>query len=104
VILAFVAPGVLIGLIAGSNYLRVAVFSYLVGTQWLLVRIYRDLQAAKVALPSWRDILWQSAIIQAFTLVFGIAMAFIGFWIMHRLTIGSSDRGAASSVNQGGGR
>jgi hypothetical protein len=94
----------MIGLIAGSNYLRVAVFSYLVGIQWLLVRIHRDLQAAKVALPSWSDILWQSAVIQALMLLFGIAMAFIGFRIMRRLTIGSSDRGAASSVGQGGSR
>jgi hypothetical protein len=104
VILAFVAPGVMIGLIACSNYLRVAVFSYLVGIQWLLVRIYRDLQAAKVALPSWSDILWQSAVIQTVMLLFGIAMAFIGFRITRRLTIGSSDRGAPSSVGQGGSR
>ena len=46
--LAFVAPGVLIGLFAGSKYLRIAVFSYLVGVQWLLVRIRSDLRAADI--------------------------------------------------------
>jgi hypothetical protein len=66
--------------------------------------MYRDLQAAKVGLPSWRDILWQGAVIQGFMLLFGIAMAFIGFRIMRRLTIGSSDRGTASSLGQGGDR
>jgi hypothetical protein len=92
-ILAFVAPGVLVGSIAGSNYLRVAVFSYLVGVQWLLIRIYRDFHAAKIPL-SWSDILWQMAVIQALMLLFGIAMAFIGFRITRRLTISWSDRGS----------
>jgi Na+/H+-dicarboxylate symporter len=91
-ILALVVPGVLIGSIAGSNYLRVAVFSYLVGVQWFLVRIYRDLHAAKILL-SWSDTLWQMAVIQALMLLFGIAMAFIGFRITRRLTTGSSARG-----------
>jgi hypothetical protein len=91
-ILAFVAPGVLIGSIVGSNYLRVAVFSYLVGVQWLLMRINRDLHAAKISL-SWSDTLWQMAVIQALMLLFGIAMAFIGFRITRRLTTGWSDRG-----------
>jgi hypothetical protein len=92
-ILAFVVPGVLIGSIAGSNYLRVAAFSYLVGVLWLLVRMYRDLHAAKISL-SWSDNLWQAAVIQAFMLLFGMAMAFIGFRITRRLTTGWSDRGA----------
>jgi hypothetical protein len=104
VFFAFVAPGVLIGLIAGSNYLRIAVFSYLVGVQWLLVRISRDLHAAKIPPLSWGEILWQTAVIQALMLVFGIAMAFIGFRIMRRLTNGSSNRGVEYSVSQGGDR
>jgi hypothetical protein len=83
----------LIGSIAGSNYLRVAVFSYLVGVLWLLVRMYRDLHAAKISL-SWSDNLWQAAVIQAFMLLFGMAMAFIGFRITRRLTTGWSDRGS----------
>jgi len=88
-----VVPGVLIGSIAGSNYLRVAVFSYLVGVQWLLVRIYRDLHVANIPL-SWSDALWQMAVIQAIMLLFGMAMAFIGFRITRGLTTGWSDRGS----------
>jgi hypothetical protein len=90
-IFAFVVPGLLIGSIAGSNYLRVAVFSYLVGMQWILVRIYLDLHAAKIPL-SWSYILWQIVVIQAITLLFGVVMAFIGFRITRRLTTGWSDR------------
>jgi hypothetical protein len=102
-VLSVVLPGVVVGFLLSRYAARLSGLSYLIGYVADFCYHDREHQVPHEFLPGLKY--WPS-LIRAWLIV-AVAGAIVGFvaaWARRRLTLGSSDPGAAASVSQGEGR
>ena len=101
-LLAYIVPGLVIGLIVNRKVIRSTLVAYAIGfivlTHWQNVLAFSH---SYTWLQTWLQIARSALHEYAKPLLIGLLIALVASYIRRRLTIGSSDRGAASSVNQG---
>jgi hypothetical protein len=104
VVLAYVVPGLIVGFFAVRHVVALTVTAYCLG---YTVLILRQLANPPFDIPdfvTWQQVLLVSIRELAPAPLVGIVIALLAAYLRRRLTIGLSDRGAASSAGQGGNR